>query len=82
MKTVSLLSSSSVVRWARALALASSLLVAALGPSGCSTTQDPHYNRWAPTEGRPTLLRQVERGPDALGEALDNLDERVENAAY
>jgi len=67
---------------ARSLALAAGLLLAALGLTGCSTTQDAHYNRWDATHGRPGLLRRVERAPDALTEALANFDERVENAAY
>lgn len=53
-----------------------------LATAGCSTRNDPGYNRYAPTDGDPGVLRRIESIVDIPAEALDNLDERLENKLY
>lgn len=54
--------------------------VAALGGllvmSGCSTRNDPGYNRYAPRTG---LVEHVEHAIHRVDQALDNGTERVDN---
>ena len=64
-----------------ALSLAA-LALASLALAGCSTRHDLNYNRYAPPGGRPTLLQTADHLADLPGRALDNLDERIENAVY
>ncbi len=68
-------------RWAPVAGLALLLVVAVAG-SGCSTRNDPHYNRYNPTDNRPALLETADYLVDIPAEALDNLDERAENIIY
>ncbi len=58
------------------------LAIATLALAGCSTRHDLDYNRYAPPGGRPTLLQTADHLADLPGRALDNLDERIENAVY
>jgi hypothetical protein len=48
----------------------------------CSIDQDPHYNRYAPHNGRRPLLKQVDHAVDQVHRALDNCDRRFDNAVY
>lgn len=53
-----------------------------LATAGCSTRNDPGYNRYAPTDGDPGVLRRIESVVDIPVDTLDNLDERLENELY
>jgi len=61
--------------WLPLAALA--LLAAVL--TGCSTRNDPHYNRYCPYDGRPGVLDYAEDGLDSADQGLDNVQERLEN---
>lgn len=47
--------------------------------SGCSLRDDPRYNRFSPTGGKPTVLKQADRLVGAAEQALDNAERRFEN---
>ena len=57
-------------------------LFAVLNTACSSTHLDPAYNRYAPTNGDPTILRRLDHIADSAREVLDNLDERIENVVY
>lgn len=61
--------------WGALLPAGVALIVAA----GCSTRDDPTYNRYCPANGDPTVLELGEGAMDLAGDALDNLDERLDN---
>lgn len=61
-----------------ALLLATCLVIAA----GCSTRDDPHFNPYDPPGGRRPVLKAADDVADLPMRALDNLDRRLENAAY
>ena len=65
-------------RKSRCIQVLTLLAVLAL-PVGCSTRNDPRYNRYCPNDGDPTLMRQAESCVDTADAALDNAAERVEN---
>lgn len=51
--------------------------------SGCASTRtDPAYNPYAPAFGDKPLLRSADGGMEFLEHCLDNIDRRLENAAY
>lgn len=56
------------------------LLLAAF--AGCSTRNDPAYNPYCPLDGDPGLMGRMDQLNQAADEALDNLDERLENILY
>jgi hypothetical protein len=58
------------------------LLTAATLLAGCATRDDAAFNPYAPGNGDPTLLEHAEQAVDRVGEALDNLDARLENTVY
>jgi hypothetical protein len=50
--------------------------------AGCGVRLDPSYNRYAPTDGDPTVLEHAQGAVDAAGNLLDKIDQRIENAVY
>lgn len=59
------------------------MLTAVLALVGCSTRDDPAFNPYTPgNNGDPTLLEHAQQAVDRVGEALDNLDARLENTVY
>ncbi len=63
-------------RLATALPLVAALL---LTTPGCATRNDPHYNRYAPHNGRPTVLDRGEHCLDYAADRVDDLEERFDN---
>jgi hypothetical protein len=68
----------SSVTWTLGLATALALVVA----TGCSVRDDSHFNRFNATDNAPSVLRAVDQVLDIPADALDNLDQRVENLVY
>ncbi len=64
----------------RPLELALILLVSTI--AGCSLRDDHRYNRYAPTDGDPTVLQRTDALMQAAQDALDNVDRRIENVVY
>jgi hypothetical protein len=59
------------------------LVISALVISGCETTRySARYNPYAQREHRPALVGRGDELMEAAGRALDNLDDRLENALY
>lgn len=54
------------------------LTVSLSGLAGCSVFRDPGYNPYANDRARPPLTGRGQQAVDAVGEALDNLDTRLE----
>ena len=63
--------------WRTVLWLGGAALLAAV--AGCSLRDDPHYNRFSPTGGDPTVMQHAERLMQAAETGLDNAERRVEN---
>lgn len=43
-----------------------------------STRDDPHYNVYAPNQGRPSLMQSADRLNSRLDEGLSDLDTRLD----
>ena len=50
--------------------------------AGCATSGSPGYNPYARPGAEPTILERADALMDGLGNALDGLDQRIENAVY
>jgi hypothetical protein len=57
------------------------LLLAAilLATTGCSLRNDPHYNRFCPTGGRPGATQRTDKLVTSAEHALDNGRQRLDN---
>jgi hypothetical protein len=58
--------------------LLASLALAVAAAAGCSTRDDPHYNVYAPNQGRPSLMQSADRLNSRLDEGLSDLDTRLD----
>jgi hypothetical protein len=50
----------------------------AAAATGCSTRDDPHYNVYAPNQGRPSLMQSADRLNSRLDRGLSDLDTRLD----
>ncbi|HMQ16461.1 MAG TPA: hypothetical protein PKC49_10840 [Phycisphaerae bacterium] len=50
----------------------------AAAATGCSTRDDPHYNVYAPNQGRPSLMQSADRLNSRLDQGLSDLDTRLD----
>lgn len=50
--------------------------------AGCATSDAPGYNPYARPDSEPTILERADAFMDGLGNAVDGLDQRMENAVY
>jgi hypothetical protein len=50
--------------------------------ASCSVHNDPHYNPYAAPRGEPRLLESADAAMEAAEQALNNVDQRVENGVY
>lgn len=47
--------------------------------TGCSVRNDPHYNPFAPHNGRPTVLQRADKLVRDAERGLDNAEQRFNN---
>lgn len=63
--------------------LSVAVLILVVGAAaGCSTRHDPDFNVYAPPRSGRTVLEAADAMMNAAGQALDNLDARMENLVY